>query len=235
MARRHHLQRLASPSRNVSLLIHLFGVASLSASFNYLRSMPEGGPADLYGGHFQYLTILGLSVALGSFVSGALADITLIPFFFDLKNILSVCSAPLEVLISALYWGLSAIDPELVVPPGMALPLLPDVGFHLMPALLLSADLLLLSPPWTIKAQGAMSLSMVIGFLYWGWIEYCFSINATYPYPIFGLLTTVQRAGLFTFSALGMTASTMALKYAYGKINGIEKFEREALKPAKMD
>ena len=83
-----------------------------------------------------------------------------LPIIFDLKNILSVCSAPLEVLISTLYWGLCAIDKNLVIPPDRALPVIPDVGFHLMPALLLTVDLLLLSPPWTIKAQGAMSLSM---------------------------------------------------------------------------
>ena len=99
--------------------------------------------------------------------------------FFDIKNVISVCSAPLEVLISTLYWGISLIDKSLLFPPELQLPLLPDVGFHLMPAVMLTIDLLLLSPPWTIKAYGAMGISTVLAFLYWGWVEYCFSHNQT--------------------------------------------------------
>lgn len=46
-----------------------------------------------------------------------------------------------------------------------------------MPAIMLSIDLILLSPPWAIRAYGAMALSTAIAFLYWFWIEYCFSVN----------------------------------------------------------
>lgn len=56
-----------------------------------------------------------------------------------------------------------------------------------------------------------------------------------YPYPIFDLLTTPQRVVLFTVSGLLMSGSTMGLKWLYGKVNGIEKFKKEALNPAKSD
>lgn len=42
----------------------------------------------------------------------------------------------------------------------------------------------------------------------------------SYPYPIFTLLTTPQRVGLFTFSGITCAISTMGLKWLYGKING---------------
>jgi hypothetical protein len=42
----------------------------------------------------------------------------------------------------------------------------------------------------------------------------------SYPYPIFTLLSTTQRVGLFTFSGLTCAISTMGLKWLYGKING---------------
>lgn len=61
------------------------------------------------------------------------------------------------------------------------------------------------------------------------------SINecTRYPYPIFHVLNTWQRAALFGSSAFVMTGSTMGLKWIYGKINGVEKFKREAVsKPA---
>lgn len=123
---RHPLQRLSSPSRSLSAAAHLLGLLSFSASFAYLEQFPT----PLYhgfGGNYQFLTIIGLAMATATFAVGLLADLTLSRRLFELKNILSVCSAPLEVLISVLYWGLCAIDPSLVVPPELALPLLPDL------------------------------------------------------------------------------------------------------------
>lgn len=46
-----------------------------------------------------------------------------------------------------------------------------------MPALMMTLDLLLLSPPWTVRTYGAMSISMVVAFVYWGWVEICFAKN----------------------------------------------------------
>lgn len=57
----------------------------------------------------QYLTILGLSLATATFAVGLLADITLNDTLFHVKNALSVASAPMEVLISLLYWSLQLV------------------------------------------------------------------------------------------------------------------------------
>lgn len=65
---------------------------------------------EAYGWHFQYLTVIGLSLATLTFVVGLLADLTLSARLFLLKNILSLCSAPMEVLISILYWGLRLVS-----------------------------------------------------------------------------------------------------------------------------
>jgi hypothetical protein len=146
------------------LILHLVGIASFSASFRWLTLFPAL-PALGHGGSFQFLTVIGLSLALATFVIGLVADLTLDDRLFELKNVLSVCSAPLEVLVSVLYWGLCAIDKSLVFPPDQQLPFFPDVGFHAMPAIMLTLDLLLLSPPWTIKTYGAMALSFSLAFL----------------------------------------------------------------------
>jgi len=94
---------------------------------------------EAYGWHFQYLTVIALALAFLTFCFGSLADVTLSPRLFLVKNILSVCSAPLEVLISTLYWSLRAIDPKLVVPEEMDLPLLP--GQWLSPGNFLVAEM----------------------------------------------------------------------------------------------
>lgn len=173
---RHPLQRLASPSRGISAIIHLAGIISFSLCYKYLVDYPTM-VNDSYGWHWQYLTILGLTIAMATFISGFLADLTSSRQLFLVKNTLSLCSAPLEVLITVLYWGISAIDKTLVVPPEIHIAPWADFGFHAMPAILLTLDLLLLSPPWTINAFPAMGLSSALAVSYWAWVEQCYKHN----------------------------------------------------------
>lgn len=126
MTTRHPLQRFASPSQSLSALTHTLGMASFMASFSYLKLFPREIHLG-FGGEFKFLTIIGLGLALLTFAVGLLADLTLSPSLFRIKNVLSVCSAPLAVLISTLYWGICAINKNLVVPPDMAIPVLPDM------------------------------------------------------------------------------------------------------------
>jgi hypothetical protein len=173
---RHPQQRLASPSRTLSLLLHLAGLASFTASFRFLAQW-ETPMAHSYGGNYQFLTILGLATATATFAAGAAADVLGSRALFALKNRLAVVSTPLEVLVTVLYWGLCAIDRTLVIPPEFALDLLPDVGFHAAPGVFLAIDLLLFSPPWTVRAYSAVMTGLVFAFGYWFWVEYCFSKN----------------------------------------------------------
>ncbi|KAF2767473.1 hypothetical protein EJ03DRAFT_390458 [Teratosphaeria nubilosa] len=218
----HPLQRLQSPSRGASALLHFLGLASFAFSFAYLVHHPN--PInESYGWHLQYLTIIGLSLAALTFAVGLLADLTLSRRLFALKNTLSVASAPMECLISLLYWGLRVIDPNLVLPDwAPPIGILPDLSFHAVPAISLATDLLFFSPPYTIAFLPALGLSGIIAFGYWLWIERCYQANNFYPYPIFTMLTTLQRIGLFTFSASLMTLSTSLLTWLYGVVNGTE-------------
>jgi hypothetical protein len=54
-----------------------------------------------------------------------------------------------------------------------------------------------------------------------------------YPYPLFGILSTEQRALLFTGAAVLITISSAGLKWVYGWVNGYETARKEALKPLK--
>jgi len=113
------------------------------------------------------------------------------------------------------------IDPKLVIPewsPKMWLPI--DLSFHLVPALSLTIDLLLFSPPWTIAAMPAFILAVSLAFGYWFWIELCYSYNAFYPYPIFTMLDTTNRAILFATSGLIFFVALWSLKFLYKAING---------------
>ncbi|KAJ5133032.1 FAR-17a/AIG1-like protein [Penicillium atrosanguineum] len=215
----HPLQRLPSPSRGFSALVHATGLASFLWSFKWMHDNPNQAN-EAYGWHFQYLTVIGLGLSTLTFACGLLADLTLSRRLFLAKNILSVCSCPMEVLISVLYWGLHLIDKNLVVPPEIFIPIHADISFHAIPSIVMLVDLLLLSPPWTITALPSLGLSGAIAFGYWFWVEKCFSYNGWYPYPIFELLPTPGRIGLFSMSAIVMALSTATLKCVYGRING---------------
>ena len=130
-----------------------------------------------YGWHFQFLTIHGLFFSFLAFGLGFLGDLTLSSKLFRWKNAICVFAAPLEVLISLMYWGIRSIDVSLLGSPEMELALLPDIGFHLAPALFLAIDLVLFSPPWTIPAYTVLSLITVYAGMYWYWVELCYFHN----------------------------------------------------------
>jgi hypothetical protein len=97
--------------------------------------------------------------------------------FSRAKNATSVLATPLEVLIAVLYWSIRMHDPALLMPEDLVIDPLPDLGFHLVPAVLLVLDFLLLSRGATITTRGMMLLSTVLAVAYWCWIELCFYQN----------------------------------------------------------
>ncbi|RVX72306.1 hypothetical protein B0A52_04511 [Exophiala mesophila] len=221
MATKHSLQRLSSPSRGISPAVHILGLGSFIYSYKWLVEHPN--PINqAYGWHFQYLTIIGLTLSTTTFILGILADISLSRALFTAKNVMTLTAAPLEVLISLLYWGLRAIDPALVVPPDLELPWAADLSFHLAPTVFLLLDILLLSPPWSIRALPALGLSSAIAIAYWLWIELCFSHNGFYPYPLFALLHFSHRVLLFASCAAAMAGLTSGLKTVYALVNGVD-------------
>lgn len=56
------------------------------------------------------MTVIGLSLSTLTFAVALLADLTVSPRLFLVKNLFSVCSAPMEVLISVLYWCLRLVS-----------------------------------------------------------------------------------------------------------------------------
>lgn len=231
LSRRHPLQRYESPSKGFSGAIHVAGLISFYHSFKFLHDNPNQFN-DSFGWHLQFLTIIGITLSTLCFTFGLLADMTLSPLFFTLKNYLGLIATPLELVISILYWGLRSIDTTLVVPPELPLPpLMYDLGFHFFPALLLTIDAILLSPPWPSIPMNPQAptimlfASTAVAFSYWWWIELCFSYNGFYPYPIFEMLTTVQRVGLFALSGATMWVVGGALRALYAWVNGYEVLE----------
>ena len=55
--------------------------------------------------------------------------------------------------------------------------------------------------------------------------EICYSHNGYYPYPLFAVLTTYQRIGLFAISGVTMWVAGGALRALYAWVNGYELTE----------
>lgn len=248
-SRRHPLQRLDSPSKGFSGALHVAGLINFYLCFKFLSDNPNIFNSS-FGWHLQFLTIIGISISTLTFIVALFADLTstalekspelpsdppaaaLSSHLFRLKNYLSLVAAPIEITISVLYWSLKAIDGKLLVSPDIPLPpVLYDVAFHLVPAVVLTIDSLLLSPPWPTTPMNesapmiTLAISTMTAFSYWTWIEVCYSQNGFYPYPIFALLTTNQRIGLFVVSGVIMWVVGGVLRIAYAKVNGYESVD----------
>jgi len=218
----HPLQRLPAPSRGLSALLHIASLASFAFSFRHLM-ITENPINDSYGWHFQFLTIIGLVLSTITFTIGLLSDITLSPALFTIKNYLTITSAPLEILISLLYWGLRAIDPKLVLPDwAPSLDPIVDLSFHAVPSAVLLVDVLFFSPPWTVSVVPATGISSSIALGYWFWVEECYRHNKFYPYPIFDEVGPTGRVLLFGASAVTMTLGVITLQAVHGYINGTD-------------
>ncbi|KAF1838638.1 hypothetical protein BDW02DRAFT_488695 [Decorospora gaudefroyi] len=233
LSRRHPLQRLESPSKGFSGALH----------------------NDAFGWHFQFLTIIGLLLTTLTFFFGLLADLTsttsttasptsttasdsppstttLSTRLFTAKNYIALIATPLEITISLLYWGIRTIDGNLLVRTDLPLPpFFWDIGFHLVPAVVLSLDAILLSPPWPTSPMNEQAptitlvLSTLVAFAYWLWIELCYTQNGYYPYPLFEMLSTNQRIGLFVVSGVIMWVVGGLSRAVYAKLNGYESVE----------
>lgn len=172
----------ANSNRSSRALLHVLGVSSFTFSF-YLLTTWDSNYSRSFGWYFQLLTVVGLALSLVTFSLGLIADLTLSNVFAEAKDTISVLATPLEVLIAVLYWSIRMHDPALLMPEDLVIDPLPDLGFHLVPAILLVLDLLLWSPRATIATRNMMSLSTVLAVVYWCWIELCFYKNGWYVEP----------------------------------------------------
>ncbi|KAI1061353.1 hypothetical protein LB507_011227 [Fusarium sp. FIESC RH6] len=208
----------ANGNRSSRALLHLLGVFSFTFSF-YLLTTWDSNYSRSFGWYFQLLTVVGLALSLVTFSLGLIADLTLSNVLSEAKDTIAVLATPLEVLIAVLYWSIRMHDPALLMPEDLVIDPLPDLGFHLVPAVLLVLDLLLWSPRATISTRSMMSLSTILAAVYWCWIELCFYKNGWYPYPMMDQFTATQRVVIFVASAGLLTASSSGLQWVHGKIH----------------
>ncbi|KAK9387760.1 FAR-17a/AIG1-like protein-domain-containing protein [Lipomyces mesembrius] len=182
-----------------------------------------------YGGQLQFLTILGVIASYITVTIGLLANIVGSPFLLRVKNILLLLSAPAEVLISILYGSISAFNRELLVPKTVtfSLPVQIDFGLHGAPAIVLLIDFLYFSPNWTASPLAVLALYSSAGVGYWMWVHKAYSINSYFPYPLFEIVTTEQRALIFAGSIGILYGVFFALRKLHSVLNKAPEVKTE--------
>lgn len=211
-------------------LLHLTAISSFTYSFSVLHTFSEE-INNSYGWHFQYLTILGLSLALltmmVSLISDILPSVTIIR---DIKGTISCLAVPVESSISILYWTIHAIDPALLLPPDAPyIDPFTDMTLHLFPTVFLWADMLLFAPMPTVEGRGVLYhpqpllLTGLFAASYSLWIEKTKKENGYYPYPMMDQMTTLQRTLLEVGAGLMCYGAFHAANYLFRAIRGSDK------------
>lgn len=143
-------------NRAPQILWHIIGLAIFQYAFYSLDAVANISGLDIesmFGGHYQFLTMVGLWITRLSVILALLHD--LMPGMEPLgraKTFAMIVALPMESIISMLYWTILTINPDLLVPPRkvaspdnpaqfifetVRLPLSIDLSMHAAPAIIL--------------------------------------------------------------------------------------------------
>lgn len=180
-------KRPTVPNQNTTFAIvwHLLALAAFTYAFKSLDGLSDISGINIegqFGGHYQFLTNLGLWISRLGMILALLCDV--LPRVQRLKTLkMSVCVAalPVETLITMLYWSIVNINPDLMVPPRkvadpdnpaqfiwqtVRIPLTIDLSLHAAPALFLLVDYLFFSPPFPASIKPTF-ISASTTIAYW--------------------------------------------------------------------
>ncbi|KAG2200667.1 hypothetical protein INT47_005823, partial [Mucor saturninus] len=153
-----------------------------------------------YGGHFQFLTIIGLSLATLA-LAARILNLTTGAFNF-IYSTLSALATPTEGLISLLYWPIHCYDKYLLLPQEFEheLPPFLDICIHLLPACCLLTDMLLFHTSFKRSPLHILAI-YVFALAYYYWVNVCYEQNGYWVYPLLAEMGDTQRGLFFVFCA----------------------------------
>lgn len=203
-----------SVKRVLGGLLNAFAFYQYSLALHWLFFLDHGVISKTYGTHFVFLTIIGLVVSYIVQALGVIFALTKSKLIKNLKDGLNKLSTPLELVISILYWGIRSYDPKLLINEEIqeGLPLWVDMSIHFLPAAVGSLDVLFFSPRWKTSFVNIFFQFSLCATAYWYWVDYAYSRNGFYPYPLFGLVSQEVRIGIFVGSVFIASISFAFLK-----------------------
>ncbi|KAL7316934.1 hypothetical protein PS15m_003356 [Mucor circinelloides] len=199
------------PPKGLNLLIV---AAGLGVNLYGLYGVKFGLPMVGYGGHFQFLTIVGLLVATLSFAVRIvnLLTGTLRPVY----EALTAIATPVEGLISVLYWPIVLYDKKMLVPDDTIfdLPLALDVSLHLIPTIVCWVDFMVFNTGFKRSPVHILAI-YTFTMLYFLWVNICYEHNGYWPYPLLSMFKNDAQRGAF-FLGCGWFCSLLYKMIAKG-------------------
>ncbi|BEJ15580.1 hypothetical protein CspHIS471_0501850 [Cutaneotrichosporon sp. HIS471] len=203
-------------------LFHTGVVGYMLHSYASIASVIGKALEAEYGGDLQFLTVVGMITATIAMGLSAINDLMPFPAVHGAKRLVALAAMPVEITISAIYWPLILLAPQLMLPPDLAaapevditgasadaplvfLPLWMDLGLHAVPALALVIDFFFLErkyrPPMSDKVALAVAGLFTAGYATWA--EHCAAINGHFPYPFLTMMSFPDRVKVYVGSAV---------------------------------
>ncbi|KAK9473319.1 FAR-17a/AIG1-like protein [Dipodascopsis tothii] len=203
----------------------MYAAGAYSFFINYQKVAAQiQGLTGVPGTQFQYLTVIALLASLVIQVLAVSAVVLDYTAIWRVKNELLCYVAPLELLVSVVYWSVMLYDRNLMIPPGLdpsrMLSLWTDLSIHLVPTLFLVSDFLLYSPRPTTKPLIHLGVCIALAQVYWTILHRVHAITNSYPYPFLELASQMLRVVIFCAGAGMVSAFYLALRRAYVVLHG---------------
>ncbi|KAG6376457.1 FAR-17a/AIG1-like protein [Boletus reticuloceps] len=115
----------------------------------------------------------------------------------------------MEFIITSIYWPLLLFLPHLILPPtdvsptaGLAptLPLQVDLALHAIPLLTVLVDFFVFEPKFPRIYAHTAAPAAIVAFSVWyaSFVEYCATLNGTFPYPFLTYSPFAVRVMIYT-------------------------------------
>ncbi|ODN73543.1 hypothetical protein L202_08042 [Cryptococcus amylolentus CBS 6039] len=203
------------------MFLHVGAAGVMLYGFQAMRAWTVFGDvmSNQYGGFWQYLTILGLTISGATMLLAGVQDLLPnIHLIRLIKRTLLLIALPVEFIITSIYWSLIIFAPHLMLPPTdpdaaqgapssstaeptlFRIPLWMDMSMHLLPGIALVFEFFLLEtkyrPPFSTSV--AFLLASAFGTSYGFWVEHCAEQNGgVFPYPFLTILPLGGRVGVY--------------------------------------
>ncbi|XP_063358690.1 androgen-induced gene 1 protein-like [Cydia amplana] len=126
----------------------------------------------------------------------------------SIKDTMFILAFPIALYVTSFFWGIYAIDKELIFPDWIA-KLIPSWVNHTMHSLVLlfiAFELVITYRRYPSRSVG-YSIVVCFNFMYTFWFHYIYYQTGVWVYPIYGVLNWPARVGL------QLTSTTLAIGF----------------------
>ncbi|XP_068618133.1 androgen-induced gene 1 protein-like [Battus philenor] len=200
----------------IRLLFHIFGAIQFFYGCYYdhmfVKVPSTSSTVTSFGGKLKYLTFLNAMLQTIYFITAVLNDIfgtneptpSHKPALRKIKDtIFSALAFPLALFVGVTFWGLYAVDRELILPKALD-PYFPVWLNHVMHSNIVLFTLIELSTSFRMYPNKKTGLSILCTFMlcYVVWVHYIYFHTGSWVYPVLKVMNWPLRVLFYVFSLI---------------------------------